>query len=309
MKNILGYYYGLHPEEVSYKDNKYFFEYRDRKYVFEPFERPLGDIECLYKINKQMIERNILVHEIIPNNENNVITYVNNVGYILMEIYINKNARINLPEVCYINNNSIGVECNKALNRYDWVNLWEIKNDFLEAQINEIGKKYPNLCNYANYYIGLSENAILYVKEASKLDDVALVSICHKRIDSKDNLFELYNPLRYIYDYRVRDISEYIKSAFFNDEDVYGIVKEYFLNNYISYKEALLFYGRLLYPSYFFDLYDNIVKNELNENLIDGLVSKSEAYENFLTNIHLYLSKLYNRYIPSIDWLIKRSYI
>ena len=44
MKNILGYYYGLHPEEVSYKDNKYFFEYRDRKYVFEPFERPLGDI-------------------------------------------------------------------------------------------------------------------------------------------------------------------------------------------------------------------------------------------------------------------------
>lgn len=309
MKNILGYYYGLHPEEVSYKDNKYFFEYRDRKYVFEPFERPLGDIECLYKINKQMIERNILVHEIIPNNENNVITYVNNVGYILMEIYINKDARINLPEVCYINNNSIGVECNKTLNRYDWVNLWEIKNDFLEAQINEIGKKYPNLCNYANYYIGLSENAILYVKEASKLDDVALVSICHKRIDSKDNLFELYNPLRYIYDYRVRDISEYIKSAFFNDEDVYGIVKEYFLNNYISYKEALLFYGRLLYPSYFFDLYDNIVKNELNENLIDGLVSKSEAYEKFLTNIHLYLSKLYNRYIPSIDWLIKRSYI
>ena len=309
MKNILGYYYGLHPEEISYKDNKYFFEYRDRKYVFEPFERPLGDIECLYKINKQMIERNILVHEIIPNNENNVITYVNNVGYILMEIYINKDARINLPEVCYINNNSIGVECNKTLNRYDWVNLWEIKNDFLEAQINEIGKKYPNLCNYANYYIGLSENAILYVKEASKLDDVALVSICHKRIDSKDNLFELYNPLRYIYDYRVRDISEYIKSAFFNDEDVYGIVKEYFLNNYISYKEALLFYGRLLYPSYFFDLYDNIVKNELNENLIDGLVSKSEAYENFLTNIHLYLSKLYNRYIPSIDWLIKRSYI
>ena len=50
MKNILGYYYGLHPEEISYKDNKYFFEYRDRKYVFEPFERPLGDIECLYKI-------------------------------------------------------------------------------------------------------------------------------------------------------------------------------------------------------------------------------------------------------------------
>ena len=309
MKNILNYYYSLHPDEVSHKDNKYFFEYLDCKYVFEPFTRPLSDIDCLYKINKEMVSRELLVHEIIINNENKIITYVNNIPYVLMELYVNCNARINLAELCYINNNSIGIECEKILNRYDWVTLWETKNDYFESQINEIGKKYPNLCNYANYYIGLAENAISYVKDASKIEDTALISVCHKRINSKSSLFELYNPLRYIYDFRIRDVCEYIKSAFFNKEDAYRILDEYFKNNYISYKEALLFYGRLLYTSYFFDLYDDIVNNDLSENLIEDIAVMSEEYELFLTNVYLFLSKLYNRYIPAVDWLIKRSLI
>ena len=307
MKNILNYYYSLYPTEILHKDDKYFFDYLECKYVFTPFKRPISDINCLYKINRQMISREILVHEIIINKENEVVTYVNNIPYVLMELYVNIELRISLPEVCYINNNSVGIECEKLLNRYDWTSLWETKNDYFEAQINEIGKKYPNLCSYANYYIGLAENAILYVKEANKINDLALTSICHKRIDSKNNLFELYNPLNYIYDYRVRDVCEYVKSSFFNGEDAYEIVKEYFNNNYISYKEALLFYGRLLYPSYFFDLYDDIVNNELTEDLAQSIALKSKDYEVFLINVHLFLLKLYKRYIPSVDWLIKRN--
>ncbi len=309
MKNILNYYYSLHPDEISHKDNKYFFDYLDCKYVFEPFQRPLSDLDCLYKINKEMITREILVHEIILNNENKIATYVNNTPYVLMEIYINKEARINLSDVCYINNNSVGIECDRILNRYDWVTLWETKNDYFEAQINEISKKYPNLCNYANYYIGLAENAISYVKQANKIEDTTLISICHKRINSNDDLFELYNPLRYIYDFRIRDICEYIKSSFFNNENAYNIVIEYFKNNYISYKEALLFYGRLLYPSYFFDLYDDIVNKDLNENLIENIAVKSEEYEIFLNNVYFFLTKIYNKYIPAVDWLIKKSFI
>lgn len=308
MNNILNYYYSLHPLEISHKDNKYFFEYMGSKYVLEPFNRPLSDIDALYKINKEMIKRNILVHEIIINNENKILTYVNNTPYILMEIYINEDVRINLPEICYINNNSVGVGCDKVLDRYDWVTLWEIKNDYFESQINEIGKKYQNLCNCANYYIGLAENAIFYVREANKLQEDALTSVCNKRINSKDNLLSLYNPLCYIHDFRVRDIAEYIKSAFFNDEDAYGLLEEYFNNNYLSYKEALLFYGRLLYPSYFFDLYDDIVNEDLDENLIDNIVVKSEEYEIFLFDVYLYLSRLYKRYIPAVDWIIKRSF-
>lgn len=307
MKNILAYYYSLHPEEISHVDDKYFFKYMGNSYVFQVFNRPLSDIDALYKINREMINRNILVHEIILNNENRILTYVNNIPYILMEVYVNKDAGITLPEVCHINSNSINIECDKIIQRYDWVTLWETKNDYFEAQINEIGKKYPNLCNYANYYIGLAENAISYVRSAMSVDDTVYTSICHKRINCCDTLFCLYNPINYVCDYRVRDIAEYIKNAFFEGKDVYKIVYEYFSNNYLSYKEALLFYGRLLYPSYFFDLHDDIVNNDLPESKIENIVIKADEYESFLLNIYLYISKLYNRYIPSVDWLIKRS--
>lgn len=309
MNNILNYYYSLHPEEISRKKEKYFFEYLDYKYVLEPFNRPLLDAYALYEINKQMLKRNILVHEIIVNNENKILTYINNIPYMLMQININPDVRINLSDVCYINNNSVNMECSEVLNRYDWVSLWEIKNDYFETQINEIGKKYQNLCNCANYYIGLAENAISFVRETMKIDDVALISICNKRINCKDNLFCLYNPLNYICDFRVRDISEYIKSAFFNGEDAYNLVEEYFLNNYLSYKETLLFYGRLLYPSYFFDLYDDIVNKDLNEKLIDDIIIKSEEYEKFLMDVYVFISKLHNKYIMPVDWLTKRSFV
>lgn len=308
MQNILAFYYSLHPTEVSHVDDKYFFEYLGSNYVFEPFNRPLTEVDSLYKVNRQMISRNLLVHEIIVNNENNVLTYVNNIPYVLMEIYVNKSARITLADVCHINNNSINIECDNVIKRHDWVVLWETKNDYFEAQINEIGKKYPNLCNYANYYIGLAENAISYVRLAMQLEGEAQSSICHKRINCSDTLFCLYNPLNYVCDYKVRDLAEYVKNAFFCGKDAYDIVITYFKNNYLSYKEALLFYGRLLYPSYFFDLHDDIVNNDLPESKIEGIINKSDEYETFLLEVYMYLSKVYNKYIPAIDWIIKRSY-
>ncbi len=309
MKNILAYYYSLHPTEISHKDDKYFFEYMENNYVFQIYNRPLSDIDSLYKVNRQMIERNLLVHEVIINNENKILTYVNNVPYILLEIYINKDARITLPEICHINNNSINIECDKVISRYDWTTLWEAKNDYFEAQINEIGKKYPNLCSYANYYIGLAENAISYVRNAANVKEEALMGICHKRINSNDDLFSLYNPVNFVYDYRIRDICEYIKTSFFNDEDAYSLVTEYLKNNYLSYKEALLFYGRLLYPSYFFDLHDDIVNYNLEESTIEKIILKADDYEVFLLNVYLFISKIYNRYFPGVDWIIKRSFI
>lgn len=308
MKNIIIYYYGLQIKEIIHKGDKYYFDYCNAKYIFEPYNRPLEDIESLYKINREMINTNILIHEIILNKDNKILTYVNNISYILIEISINMDAKISLPNICYINNTSINIKCDNILNRTDWITLWEIKNDYFESQINEIGAKYPNLSSYANYYIGLAENAIIYIRDALKLDDIAYKCVCHKRINSKDTLYELYHPISFIYDYRVRDACEYIKSAFFNNENAYELLDEYFKNNYLSYKEALLFYGRLLYPSYFFDMYDDIINNNLNEKIIEKIILKSDLYEEFLAYVYKYLVNLYNIYIPAIDWIIKRRY-
>jgi len=307
MKDMLNYYYNIYPSEISHVKDRYYFENLGNKYVLESFKRPYEDAKCLYEINEQMLKRNILVHKIILNKEQKVLTFINNTPYVLMEIYINENARVNLPEICYISNNSVGISCNNILNRYDWSLLWSKKNDYIEAQISEISKRFPNLSNYINYYIGLCENAILYFKQAKNSDDEALISVCHKRTSTHDTFYDLYNPLNYIFDYRVRDISEYIKTEFFKGNDAFNLVLEYFNNNYLSYKEAILFYSRLLYPSYFYDLYDEIINVNLNENVIESIISKTDEYELFLSKVYLFLNKLYFKYFPEITWIIKRS--
>lgn len=307
MNNTIDYYYSLQPDELIFRNEKYFFDCENKSYVLEKVSRPITDIEALYNLNKVMIERNILVHKIILNKENSVISYIDNKPYILMEIFINKDARINLSDLCYINNSSFLIKYDNILDRHNWIKLWETKNDYFEQQINELGKKYPNLCTYANYYIGLAENAISYMKKVGEIKEDTFISVCSKRIDAESDLFSLYNPLNFICDYRVRDACEYIKSCFFNNKEALDLVKKYFENNYLSYKEALLFFARLLYPSYFFDLYDDIVNKELNENIIDKVTNKTYEYELFLKEVYFFLSNLYRKYIPCIDWIIKRS--
>lgn len=310
MKNIIAYYYDLHPTEILQKEGEYTFTYQDNNYVFQVFERPIEDVDFLYELNKKMLKKNLLVHEIIKNKEDGILTYVEQKPYVLMQTFVNPKVKVSLPEICYINNNTTDLSCNKSINRQNWVTLWEMKNDYYELQVNEIGKKYPYLCTCINYYIGLCENAIAYVKGAINVLDAAFLSISHKRIKNGYCLSSLYNPLCYVQDYRVRDACEYIKTIFFYEDEykAYDLVIEYFSNNHLTYKEALLFYGRLLYPSYFFDVQDEVVNNNLKEDLIEKIIVRQDEYEKFLLNVYLYVSKLYNRYVPGVDWIIKKGF-
>lgn len=309
MKNTLSYYYEIHPNEIKRQDNNYYFNYKDDHYILQQVNRPMQDINSLYDINKKMLEKDLLVHEIIINKEGNTITYINNKPYILMRMQANPYSSICLYDIYSVNIKTQGIECDRMLNRDDWVNLWEIKNDYVEYQLFELGKKYPYLSDYVNYYIGLAENAISYVRNALKVNEEAKLCICHKRIYNDDTLFSLYNPLNYVYDYRVRDICEYVKSAFFENDKrkAYQLVHNYFSYVKLTYKEAMLFYGRLLYPSYFYDVYDDIVNNQKEETAINKIIFKADDFELFLKDVYIYISRYYNNYIPSIDWIIKKA--
>lgn len=297
MQNILSYYYNLYPTNIEKKDSNYYFEYNSTMYVFKLYDRPESDIQAIYDLNKKMI----LVDKIILNKDENVITSIDDKKYILLEKVFSED-NVTLKDICYLNNTSINIKCSELLNRMNWVSLWESKNDYIESQLQEINKKYNNLTKYVNYYIGISENACLYTKKALSINGITLSCVCHKRINP-----DLYDPLDFIYDYRVRDAAEYIKTSFFNDKDSMLLVKEYFDNNYLSYKEALLFYARLLYPSYFFDLYEDIINESLDENLINKIIIKAEKYELFLSHTEKYISSLYNSYIPLLNWLKKED--
>ena len=78
----------------------------------------------------------------------------------------------------------------------------------------------------SDYYIGMAETAISYIKYNIQQTDNNL-TICHKRIKND----EMSNPMNLVVDHRERDISEYLKYIFINQENNLNTINR-ILNNY-----------------------------------------------------------------------------
>lgn len=309
MKNAILYYYKLDPKDIHQQNDIYFFKVNNIKFFVYPLLRSNEEIDSLYKINIELFNRRLPVHKIILNKDNNIVTMVDNKPYILAQSYIKKNDYINIYDIIDFDKKTVLKKQDVNLDKTNWPFLWEKKNDYLEYQISQFGIKYPVICECFSYYIGLAENAILYARNTmielnpTQMDKMV---ISHRRINHKSTLFDLYNSLEFVIDYEIRDVAEYFKFKFFyNREELWEEIKYYFDNTLLSNFSARMFFARLLYPTYFFDLYDEILENEdTNEEKIVIINKKQEEYEDFLSDIYHFLSLKY--YLPPIEWITKR---
>lgn len=299
MNNYINFYYELYPDDIVKKGNHYYFVLNNEKYYFVTYDRDVNEADTLYKLNKEMISRNSLVHEIILNKKGEVITLIDEAYYVLLRVYVNESAVITIDDVVFMLNSNDGVFSNSVISRTDWIKLWSLKIDYFEYQIGHLIKKYPYIYNTVDYYIGLGENAITYMKELNDNINLSSLSITHRRIGVNSTMFDLYNPLNLIIDYKVRDVSEYLKDAFFNNVNVYSILDKLFKMCMFDRITLNLLFCRLLFPSYYFDLYENILENDLNENLVINIIKKSASYEYFLS----FLIRNWSLY--KIEWLSK----
>lgn len=300
MNNYINFYYELYPDNIVKSKDNYTFVINNEKYYFTIYNRDIAEIDTIFKLNREMIERNSLVHEIILNRKNEPLTLVDGVYYILLRVYVNDTKIISIDDILFMLNSNDSIMDNNIIGRTDWVKLWSLKIDYFEYQIGHLIKKYPYIYNTVDYYIGLGENAIEYIKELSEEKMNTNLSVTHRRIGANSTLFDLYNPLNLVIDYKVRDIAEYIKDVFFNsDIDVYKILNELFSKAIFDKPTLSLLFSRLLFPSYYFDLYENILEMDLNENIILNIIKKSTSYEKFL----YFLMQNWSLY--KIEWLVK----
>ena len=309
MKNSIVYYYNLNPIDIHQKDNMYYFKVDKERYFLYPLFRNDKELNSIYQIDIELLNRKIPVHQIILNKQNNIITTINNIPYILFKSFIKKNDLININDILDLSNQTIVKKQDVILDKSNWPSLWETKNDYLEYQVSQFGIKHPIICETFSYYIGLAENAIMYAKNTNiemKPSYTDTLVISHKRITDKTTLFDLYNPLEFIIDFKFRDIAEYIKFKFFyNREHLWEEINSIFNETQISNYGARMLFARLLYPTYYFDLYDEIIEKEnSNDEMLVEIIDKQEEYEEFLSDIYHYIC-LKNP-IPAIEWLIKR---
>ena len=309
MKNIINFFYNLYPETVNNYHNNYYFLYNNKLYILILYDGNINDINNIYELNQKMISFNIKVHQIILNKDLTPLSFINNNYYILYNITINNfNKKITLQDINYLN--SFTPTLSNEILYKDWSILWANKIDYLEYQINQSGKKYPILVESFSYFVGMSENAISYFRNTvheikPNNNDIGVIS--HKKIKMNDNLFNLYDPTNLIIDYKVRDIAEYIKNSFFVDN--FNIIEElyqHFSKNYYSEISIRILLSRIIYPSYYFQIYDSIIKEEIKEEEILKITSRIDDYELYLYEIFSILKKIYN--IPEISWLKKRRF-
>lgn len=307
MKNAINYYYNIYINDLVKSNDDYHFYFDSNEYRLIIFNRPYDDIKPIYNLNIEMLKRGISVHSIILNKQNQIITMINNKPYILLKLSNNNRSKVNLNDIRYIQNGTYNIKYDKELIRFHWIQMWSDKIDYYEYQISQLGKKYPILCDSLSYYIGLGENAISYLSNSMKKINVdSKIVVSHKRVIINKGSYDFYNPINYVIDSRIRDLCEYIKNSFFNDELNMQEIKTFISNSYLTNYEYILLFSRLLFPTYYFDIYDEIINNNLDEKIIIKIIDKNREYEKFLNDIYYFIVKEKNIFIEPIEWLIQR---
>lgn len=303
MKNTINFYYNIFLDEFVKKDNCYYFYYGGDEYYFVPLNRPTDDILSIYKLNFEMKKRKCLVHELILNKDKSIITVVSGISYVLIRLCKYKNDKVFLNDINYIQNMTVNIECDKSLIRNDWIKLWSEKIDYYEYQISQVGKKYPLLCDSLSYFIGMGENAISYlVNNLDSKINVNLV-VSHKRIYQERGSLNFYNPLNFVVDSRVRDVAEFIKETFYNKTLKLCDLKAYFNIANLNKNEYILLFGRLLFPTYYFDIYDDIINNDKSEELVINIIDRTDEYESMLNTIYKFILYEKKVQLEPIEWL------
>lgn len=299
MKNAINYYYNLNPTEIHQSNKIYKFHILNSYYVLCPCNRSKEEIKEIFELHKQLLIGGYYCHQIILNINNEIETIVNGIRYILLKNYIEK-ANVSLNDILKVNNIYINHNIYKHIQRVDWYNMWIEKTDYIEYQISQFGKKYPLIRESSDYYIGLAENCISLLANLNLKNSI--ITISHNRINSQSSLFELYNPLNFILDHRIRDISEYIKFEIINKKNIYNILQSYIYNSNLNEEELELLFVRILYPSYYFDICEQIIDKKKKEAELLYIINNIDYIEQNIKIIYKYLKNMTK--LPDVEWLI-----
>lgn len=301
MKNALNYYYNLYPTSIHQINDSYKCYIQNEEYLLTPCNEDLKHINQIYDLSNYLLQINVPCQKIIKNINGQVLTLINNTNYILIKMLV-KNKMVNIEDILYFSHIYVDPKYFNELKKDDWYQMWTKKIDYFEYQVSQFGLRHPVIRESINYYIGMAENSIslFYTLPSHHYQQLY---ICHKRIKCNDNYVDLYNPLNFILDNRIRNLGEYIKAKFFFSkytiEDAKGDINRFNL----SVTQYNLLFIRLLYPSYYFDCYEQVLEEKKKEIELVKIISKSKAYMVFLKELYLYIKPFSN--IPDIDWIIK----
>jgi spore coat-associated protein len=307
MKETLEYYYGLDIESIEELDGKYHFKIENQDYFFVFYNRGIEELEDIINVSNEMVKKGINVHKILINRNNSFLTKVGEYNYILFAVS-NLNEEYDIFDMVKISEKLVLNNNKSNLYRNNWGTLWSEKIDYFEYQVRELSIEKDVVKNSFSYYVGMAENAISYVNNTNMKygGDAYRIVLSHRRVFYPNYKLNYLNPLSFVFDLEVRDIAEYLKAMFFKKDVGFCLdeLSSYLKIRHLSLYEYQMLYARLLYPTYYFDVYESVMNKNGDEEELVNIIKKCDSYEEFLKNAYLEISKYAK--IDKIEWIINQ---
>ncbi len=287
MKQTIEYYYNLTDIQLNIEKDVYHFTYNDEDYYFLPFFQS-HNIDGIIEYSKYLKSHNIDCHDILLNIKKEPFTKIDEVNYIMLKVR-NKDIDYSIFDMLDLSS-KMTIDYSKKYHN-NWALLWSQKIDYIETQLSEI--KVDNIIKKSiDYYIGLAESAIYYVNTINSLykDEVLKPVLAHKRIYYPNTKLNYLNPISFIVDIEQRDVAEYLKSMFWAKEDAISELSYYLQSKKLTPYSYNLLFARLLYPSYYFDVYEKVVNEHENSNKLIIYIDKADQFLEFLKKAHKEIS-------------------
>ena len=297
MNNAILFFYNINIQEIKRINNNYYFTYQQNNYVIYKYNRDILEINEIYELNIELLSKGLIGYEIIPNKTNELIFLYENNYYVLMKIPNIKNKKITYEDILsfnFIQNQNKY----KTIDKSNWNQNWSKKIDYIIYQFSQIKNKHKEIDSSIDYFIGIWENAISYYNDTISNKNKKYVA--HIRIENDMDLLEYLNPINFVIDYKERDIGEYLKTYVINNNYTENMIDT--ILKYTNQEGIVLLISRLLFPSYYFDLYENIIEGKTKEEEINVIVIK---HYNVLNLIKYIFKKYWDYNIPYINWIKK----
>lgn len=298
MKNAIIFFYNIYINDITKLNNNYYFSFDNDDFVVEQYNLNINDSIYMYLLNKEMLN-SINTYKIILTKDNNVLFEYDGSLYFLMIIPKIRNRIITYDDIINFNIYTNNEKIINVLDKSNWSFNWSNKVDYIEYQFSTIMDKYKIIKSSINYYIGMWENAISYYND--NIEESYIRQVVHKRVDINMDILSFLNPINLIIDTKERDIGEYLKSYVLNENYTTDNINNMLEKSDINIKRLIC---RILFPSYYFDKYDDIMINLCDEDVLYDLINKNN-------NIIVLLKIIFNKYkdsnIYQIDWIKKED--
>ncbi len=280
--NLISFLYNIKVEIIRRHNDDYIFYYNKHFYIFMKCYEKEEKIRYIYNY----INNNNLYHTIVKNRHNKYVSNYNGENYILMMIKFNINRRLLLEDINNSTNNYISYI--KKIN-FNWGSLWKQKIDQVEFFVKAGSVDFDILTlSIINYYLMLGEIAIIFY-DYIDIEDYLPLSLCHNRIKKEADLYDYFSITNLLLDHKTRDMGEYIKNYVYSNKNI--DISDFLIINQLSFNEKYMLVSRIIFPSYFFDVFDDFIINNKNFNNFYKNFIDIETYNDNLKTIINFIIK------------------